>query len=128
MTFAKILALNHPKTHFKCGILLDPWTQPLVMMDRLCTIYRPVLAILSEQFAFWPDNFDTVQELMHSSPCCNRSLCFSLTGTAHTHQSDVMVRIPLISSPYAYYVLSVSWFFDILFALIFDPPFKLIQH
>ncbi|CDH54646.1 platelet-activating factor acetylhydrolase-like [Lichtheimia corymbifera JMRC:FSU:9682] len=86
-----ILALNHPKTQFKCGILLDPWTQPLVMMDRLCTIYRPVLAILSEQFAFWPDNFDTVQELMQSSPCCNRSICFSLTGTAHTHQSDVML-------------------------------------
>lgn len=77
---------------------MDPWTQPLVMMDRLCTIYRPVLAILSEQFAFWPDNFDTVQELMQSSPCCNRSICFSLTGTAHTHQSDVMVRISAILS------------------------------
>lgn len=89
----KILALNHPKTQFKCGILLDPWTQPLVMMDRLCTIYRPVLAILSEQFAFWPDNFDTLQELMQSSPCSHRSVCFSLTGTAHTHQSDVMVSI-----------------------------------
>ncbi|RCH84681.1 Platelet-activating factor acetylhydrolase, partial [Rhizopus stolonifer] len=86
-----ILMLNEPHTRFKCGLLLDPWAQPLMMMtDKHIQIKRPVIAILSEQFSFWPDNYESVQELIGHSTCANKSVCLSLNGTEHQHQSDVL--------------------------------------
>ncbi|KAK4511519.1 uncharacterized protein ATC70_012734 [Mucor velutinosus] len=87
-----MLTLNEKDTRFQCGVLLDPWAQPLMMMaDKHVQIKKPVIAILSEQFTFWPDNFESVKELIDSSTCSNESLCLTLNGTEHQHQSDVLL-------------------------------------
>lgn len=87
-----MLMLKDKQCRFQCGLLLDPWAQPLMMMtDTIVHIERPVIAILSEQFSFWPDNYESVQELIDSSTYSNRSICLSLNGTEHQHQSDVLV-------------------------------------
>lgn len=92
-----MLVLNDKSTRFQCGLLLDPWAQPLMMMtDTDMHIQRPVIAILSEQFSFWPDNYESVQELIDHSVHSNKSLCLSLNGTEHQHQSDVLVSVMLI--------------------------------
>lgn len=87
-----MLMLNEVKTRFKCGLLLDPWAQPLMMLaDKHVHIKKPVIAILSEQFSFWPDNYESVQELINNSKFASKSVCLALTGTEHQHQSDVLV-------------------------------------
>lgn len=84
--------LNEKYTRFECGLLLDPWAQPLIMMtDKNVHIQRPVIAILSEQFSFWPDNYESVQELIDNSDFAKNSVCLTLNGTEHQHQSDVLV-------------------------------------
>jgi hypothetical protein len=84
--------LNNKKSRFQCGLLLDPWAQPLMMMtDKHIQLQRPVIAILSEQFSFWPDNYESVQELIDNSKHANQSICLSLNGTEHQHQSDILV-------------------------------------
>jgi hypothetical protein len=88
-----MLMLNDKNTRFECGLLLDPWAQPLMMMttDKNVHIQRPVIAILSEQFTFWPDNYESVQELIDNSVYAKQSICLTLNGTEHQHQSDVLV-------------------------------------
>ncbi|GAN05816.1 platelet-activating factor acetylhydrolase-like [Mucor ambiguus] len=87
-----MLTLNERNTRFQCGVLLDPWAQPLMMMvDKHVQIKKPVVAILSEQFTFWPDNFESVKELIDNSTCSNESICLTLNGTEHQHQSDVLL-------------------------------------
>ncbi|GAA5809909.1 hypothetical protein MFLAVUS_003324 [Mucor flavus] len=87
-----MLMLNEKNCRFQCGLLFDPWAQPLMMMtDVDIHIQRPVIAILSEQFSFWPDNYESVQELIDNSVYSNKSVCVSLNGTEHQHQSDVLL-------------------------------------
>ncbi|KAI8380000.1 platelet-activating factor acetylhydrolase [Choanephora cucurbitarum] len=86
-----ILMLNDEESRFQCGLLLDPWAQPLMMMDKHIQIKRPVIAILSEQFFFWPDNYESVQELIDHAGCASQNVCLTLNGTEHQHQSDVMI-------------------------------------
>ncbi|CEP12539.1 hypothetical protein [Parasitella parasitica] len=87
-----MLALNETNCRFQCGVLLDPWAQPLMMMaDKQVQIKKPVIVILSEQFTFWPDNFESVKELIDSSTCSSQSICLTLNGTEHQHQSDVLL-------------------------------------
>ncbi|KAI8647007.1 platelet-activating factor acetylhydrolase [Parasitella parasitica] len=87
-----MLVLNAKNCRFQCGVLLDPWAQPLMMMvDKQVQIKKPVIAILSEQFTFWPDNFESVKELIDSSTCSSQSICLTLNGTEHQHQSDVLL-------------------------------------
>ncbi|KAI8336480.1 platelet-activating factor acetylhydrolase [Blakeslea trispora] len=87
-----ILMLNDENSRFQCGLLLDPWAQPLMMMnDRHIQIKRPVIALLSEQFSFWPDNYESVQELIEHASCASQNLCLTLNGTEHQHQSDVLI-------------------------------------
>lgn len=101
-----MLMLNDKNSRFKCGLLFDPWAQPLMMMSNInIHIQRPVIAILSEQFSFWPDNYESVQELIDNSIYSNKSLCLSLNGTEHQHQSDV-----LVSNKYIYLYLCMYVF------------------
>ncbi|ORX43570.1 hypothetical protein DM01DRAFT_1378749 [Hesseltinella vesiculosa] len=51
----------------------------------------PVTCILSEQFTYWPDNFDSVKELLASSNARSQSQCVTLVGTSHLHQSDILL-------------------------------------
>lgn len=121
--------LNDKFCRFQCGLLFDPWAQPLVMMKETSIhMERPVIAILSEEFSFWPDNYESVQELIDNSVYSNKSLCLSLNGTAHQHQSDVLVS--LVKKKYNnthYLTFTNSWYFDIGLYSIFDLLSKLIQ-
>ncbi|KAI8064601.1 platelet-activating factor acetylhydrolase [Gongronella butleri] len=100
-TAALILSDPAARAKFRCGLLLDPWVQPLIMRRTNGAVFvgdgdmprlkAPVACILSEEFTYWPDNFDSVKELVACSDKKDKSLCLTLVGTAHLHQSDILL-------------------------------------
>ncbi len=86
------------------GIFYDVWgagTLPPDSEPSQKRISRPVLAINSEAFTYWPSNFDLVESLVNeaqSEPSPKPSWLLTLRGTVHVSQSDFSILYPHISS------------------------------
>ncbi|KAI9289806.1 platelet-activating factor acetylhydrolase, partial [Umbelopsis sp. AD052] len=87
------LLLRDPINPFTCGILFDPWAQP-IMNKHECNppLTRPILGIASDQFVKWTQNFDLVQQLFSEVIPGVTTTLTSVIGSDHQAQSD----IPLI--------------------------------
>ncbi|KAI8576628.1 hypothetical protein K450DRAFT_302566 [Umbelopsis ramanniana AG] len=87
------LLLRSPLNPFRCGILFDPWVQP-IMNKHGChqPLTRPILGIASDQFVNWTQNFDLVQQLFSDVMPGVTTTLTSVIGSDHQAQSD----IPLI--------------------------------
>jgi platelet-activating factor acetylhydrolase len=83
------------------GILYDPWgaaIQPAEDEPRH-RIHTPILAINSEAFMYWPDNFSSVMSLCKEAKD-HGALAWLMTvrGSVHISQSDFSILYPRICS------------------------------
>ncbi|KAG2187843.1 hypothetical protein INT44_000593 [Umbelopsis vinacea] len=87
------LLLRDPINPFTCGILFDPWVQP-IMNKHGCNppLTRPILGIASDQFVKWTQNFDLVQQLFSEVIPGVTTTLTSVIGSDHQAQSDIPVR------------------------------------
>lgn len=82
------------------GIIYDIWgvgIKPLEKESENHRVHTPLLAINSEAFTYWPQNFDIVQEIIHETqdaPDESPSWLLTLRGTIHVSQSDFSLLYP----------------------------------
>ncbi|KAI1323397.1 hypothetical protein F5Y16DRAFT_383883 [Xylariaceae sp. FL0255] len=79
------------------GILLDAWgpATPILGEATQEPLRKPILAINSEAFMHWPDNFQRMADICkeartHDAPCW----MFTIKGSTHLSQTDFAVLYP----------------------------------
>jgi platelet-activating factor acetylhydrolase len=83
------------------GILYDPWGAVIEPSEKHghCKIDKPLLAINSEAFMYWADNFNAVRSLCTEAKDQGAlSWMMTVRGTVHISQSDFSVLYPHLSS------------------------------
>lgn len=75
------------------GIILDAWTSA-VKKESKSPISRPVLAINSEAFTYWPSNYDFVSSLVKEAQSQSLGWLMTIRGTVHVSQSDFALLYP----------------------------------
>ncbi|KAK1076095.1 hypothetical protein LTR48_009171, partial [Friedmanniomyces endolithicus] len=86
------------------GIIYDIWgagTRPLEQETQDHRISKPLLAINSEAFTYWPSNYELVKSLIieaEEDPQASPAWLMTLRGTVHISQSDFSLLYPNICS------------------------------
>ena len=96
-TAARILRESETLPSFTQGIIYDVWSQPYKPASALHEFraHGPILAINSEAFMSWPDNFDIVKQLMSEARENNNpAWMVTVRGTVHPSQTDFCLLYP----------------------------------
>ncbi|KAF2668800.1 hypothetical protein BT63DRAFT_285794 [Microthyrium microscopicum] len=78
------------------GVIYDIWAAPVIQSGQnRAKVSRPLLAINSEAFMYWQQNFDVVTNLLEEAKS-QKQPAWSLTvrGSVHISQSDFSVLYP----------------------------------
>ena len=100
-TTVEVLRHEHRFIHVTQGIIYDIWGMAIEPPDDKPNhrIQAPLLAINSEAFMYWPDNFKVVKGLCdevrnHGNP----AWLMTVRGTVHISQSDFCVLYPHVAN------------------------------
>lgn len=82
------------------GILLDAWGVAIPQRKQdTAQRYKPLLAIGSEAFMYWEDNFTTLQKICREARDGNQPVwMLTLRGSAHLSQTDFALLYPRLLS------------------------------
>ncbi|KAK0925728.1 hypothetical protein LTR91_025755 [Friedmanniomyces endolithicus] len=103
-TVTEMLRHTDRFTWISQGIIYDIWgagTRPLEQETQDHRISKPLLAINSEAFTYWPSNYELVKSLIieaEEDPQASPAWLMTLRGTVHISQSDFSLLYPNICS------------------------------
>lgn len=83
------------------GIIYDIWgagTRSPEHVDPKNRNHGPLLAIDSEAFTYWPENFDFVRSVVEEAKEASPAWLLTVRGTVHLSQSDFSIVYPHITS------------------------------
>ncbi|KAK5132930.1 hypothetical protein LTR08_008378 [Meristemomyces frigidus] len=90
--------------YISAGILYDIWGAGTTPPEEGAPHHRirsPILAVNSEAFVYWPQNFELVESLIQEAqaePDCSPAWLMTLRGTVHISQSDFSLLYPNVCS------------------------------
>lgn len=103
-TVVEMLRNKHRFPHVSQGIIYDTWgagVKPIAEEEPCDRIRVPLLAISSEAFTYWRNNYDSIESLVQearSTPDPSPAWLLTLRGTIHLSCSDFPLLYPHLTS------------------------------